>query len=53
VSLSVVAAGTGTVTYQWRKGSTALNNTVYPSATTATLNLGVVATGEHRKFESS
>ena len=51
VNLSVVAAGTGTVTYQWRKGGTALNNTAYPSATTATLNLGTVVTGDTGSYD--
>ena len=51
VSLSVVAAGSGTVSYQWRKGGVALSTITYPSATTATLNLGVVATGDSGSYD--
>ncbi len=51
VSLSVVAAGAGSVSYRWRKGGVALNSTTYPSATTATLNLGVVAATDSGSYD--
>jgi hypothetical protein len=51
VSLSVVAAGAGTVTYQWRKGGVPISTITYPSATTATLNLGVVSTTDSGSYD--
>lgn len=51
VTFTVGATGTGTLSYQWRKGGTAINTTTYPSASTATLNLGAVATGDAGTYD--
>jgi hypothetical protein len=44
VSFSVVATGSGPLSYQWRKDGQPISVSAYPSAATATLNLGNVTT---------
>ncbi len=46
VSFAVVASGTATLTYQWRKGGTAISG-----ATAATYTLGAVATGDAGSYD--
>ena len=50
VSLSVVAAGANPLSYQWRKGGVPLSTITYPSATSATLNLGVVSAADSGNY---
>jgi hypothetical protein len=50
-TFSVVPAGTGPFTYQWRKGTVAINTTTNPSASTATLTLSGVGPGDAGSYD--